>query len=62
VSTHKTGFSLPFLQKFDAELLLGQVSYKQKSDIYNYYHKYDKMEKKMSSDHAKMTEKHDVDR
>lgn len=32
---------MAFLEKFDAELLLGQVSYKQKCDIYNYYHKYE---------------------
>ena len=61
VSTHKTGFSLSFLQKFDAELLLGQVSYKQKSDIYNYYHKYEKMEKQLSRGHAKMMEGHEDD-
>ena len=41
VSTSKTCFSMAFLEKFDAELLLGQVSYKQKCDIYNYYHKYE---------------------
>ena len=45
MSTHKTGFSMSFIEMFDAELLLGQVSYKQKSDIYNYYHKYEKTEK-----------------
>lgn len=53
VSTHKTGFSLSFLRKFDAELLLGQMSYNQKSDIYNFYHKYEKIEKKLSSGSTK---------
>ena len=36
---------MAFLERFDAELLLGQVSYKQKSDIYNFY-KYEKTQKK----------------
>lgn len=40
ISTSKTGFSTTLLEKFDAELLLGQLSYKQKADIYNFYHKY----------------------
>ena len=46
VSTSKTGFSMVFLERFDAELLLGQVSYKQKSDIYNFYNKYEKTQKR----------------
>ena len=37
---------MAFLERFDAELLLGQVSYKQKSDIYNFYNKYEKTQKK----------------
>lgn len=37
VSTSKTAFSTAFLERFDAEILIGQVSYKQKSDIHNYY-------------------------
>ena len=41
VSTSKTAFSTTFLERYDAEILIGQVSYKQKSDIYNYYHKYE---------------------
>ncbi len=48
VSTSKTGFAMAFLERFDAELLLGQISYKQKSDIYNYYHKYERIQKKLS--------------
>lgn len=46
ISTSKTGFATAFLQKFDAELLIGQISYKQKADIYNFYHKYEKVQKK----------------
>lgn len=45
VSSNKTAFTTEFLKRFDAEILLGQVSYKQKSDIYNYYNKYDKTAK-----------------
>lgn len=46
VSSSKTGFATAFLEKFDAELLVGHLSYKQKADIYNIYHKYDKVQKK----------------
>ena len=41
VSTTKTAFSTNFLERLDAEILIGQVSYKQKSDIYNYHNKYE---------------------
>lgn len=41
VSSNKTAFATKFLERFDAEILLGQISYKQKSDIYNYYNKYE---------------------
>ena len=40
VSTQKTAFSMTLLQKYDAELLIGQVSYKQRADIYNFVHGY----------------------
>lgn len=40
VSTQKTAFSVTFLQNYDAELLIGQVSYKQRANIYNYVHGY----------------------
>lgn len=51
ISTSKTGFSTTLLEKFDAELLLGQLSYKQKADIYNFYHKYERVVKKTSINH-----------
>ena len=41
VSSRETGFEMSLLEKFDAELLLGQVSYNQRADIYNYYHGYE---------------------
>lgn len=40
VSTQKTAFSVTLLQNYDAELLIGQVSYKQRANIYNYIHGY----------------------
>lgn len=47
--TSKTAFSLQFLKKFEAELLLGQVSYLQKSTIYNYYNNYEQVKKGCSN-------------
>ena len=41
MSTQKTAFEMSMLQRFSAELLIGQVSYNQRSDIYNYFHGYD---------------------
>ena len=54
LSTSKTAFSLSFLRKFEAEILLGQISYHQKSCIYNYYNNYEQVKKRASrtsSDH-----------
>ena len=45
LSSNKTGFSMKFMERFDAEILLGQLSYKQKADIYNYYFKYERTAK-----------------
>ena len=41
LSSNQTAFSTTFLSKFEAEILLGQMSYNQKSDVYNYYNKYE---------------------
>ena len=35
LSTHETAFQTSLLEAFNSELLLGQLSYKQKSEIYN---------------------------
>ena len=35
VSSSETAFEMKLLTRFDAELLLGQISYNQKADIYN---------------------------
>lgn len=40
VSTTDTAFELHMLKKYDVELFLGQVSYSQKADIYNYCNGY----------------------
>ena len=40
-SSSETAFKVKMLVKFDAELLLGQISYKQKADICNYSHNYE---------------------
>ena len=36
------------LKEFDAELLIGQISYKQKAEIYNVFRGYDLTKKKCS--------------
>ena len=40
ISTQKTAFSMTLLRNYDAELLIGQVNYKQQANIYNYVHGY----------------------
>ena len=41
MSSNETVFSMDFLRRFDVQLLVGQVSYKQQADIYNLVHGYD---------------------
>ena len=41
ISSQKTAFALPFLRNFDAQLFIGQMSYKQGAEIYNYLHGYE---------------------
>ena len=36
ISSRETAFEMSMINQFDAELLLGQVSYSQRADIYNY--------------------------
>jgi len=49
ISSQETGFEMSMLKRFDVELLLGQISYKQRADIYNVYHGYDATKKYSSS-------------
>lgn len=48
VSSSETAFEVKMLVKFDAKLLLGQISYKQKADIYNYSQSYEVEPKRCS--------------
>ena len=41
-----TAFATGMLTTLSAEILLGQMSYRQKADIYNYIHGYDAATKK----------------
>ena len=49
VSTRETAFEMSLLDHFDIEVLIGQLSYKQRSEIYNMKHGYDKARKKVHS-------------
>lgn len=41
ILSQETGFEMKFLKHFDVELLIGQLSYKQRTDIYNVTKGYD---------------------
>ncbi len=47
MSTRETAFEMSLLKQFDVEILIGQLSYNQRSDIYNLKHGYDKAKKKV---------------
>ncbi len=49
LSSQETGFEMSMLRKFDVELLIGQISYKQKADIYNVSKGYDTTKKQCST-------------
>ena len=40
VSSHESVFSMDVLRRFNAEIILGQLSFKQCADVYNFVHKY----------------------
>ena len=46
LSTNMTAFAMGMLSTLSAEILLGQMSYRQKADMYNYVHGYDAVSKK----------------
>lgn len=46
MSTSMTVFQVTILKSFTAQMLIGQLSYKQKAEIYNYYHGYESKLKK----------------
>lgn len=49
ISTSETAIEMTMLKKFDCELLLGQISYNQKAEIYNYSNGYPVHPKKCST-------------
>ena len=53
LSFQETGFEMKMLNDFDVELLIGQISYKQKSDIYNISKGYDTTRKTCTTMEAK---------
>ena len=52
ISTSMTAFATLFLEQFDADVLLGQIAYKQKINIYNYHHKYEQVGKSQTMKRA----------
>ena len=50
VSSQETAFELQLLTRFDFELLIGQISYKQKAEIYNAVHGYSSTKKHVRSE------------
>ena len=53
VSSQEIEFELEMLQRFDVELLVGQISYQQKADIYNISNGYDTTKKYCSATKVK---------
>ena len=47
MSTRETAVEMSFLRQLDAEILIGQLSYKQRAEIYNYKHGHDKAKKRI---------------
>ncbi len=38
MSTRETAFTMDMLQRFEREILIGQISFKQRADLYNDIH------------------------
>ncbi len=53
VSTNMTAFEINFLERFDFELLIGEISYKQKAEIYNCINGFDDAKKTGYDDNDK---------
>ena len=41
MSSGETAFDMELLNRFDFNILIGQISYRQAAEIYNYYHGYE---------------------
>lgn len=50
ISSQETAFEMKFLNMYDTELLIGELSYKQKADIYNCYHGYEDLDQQSGND------------
>lgn len=50
ISSQVTAFEMKFLNMYDTELLIGELSYKQKADIYNCYHGYEDLDQQSGND------------
>lgn len=63
LSSQETGFEMFILKKYDIELLIGQMSYKQRADIYNIEKGYNTTKKECSTiEKAKVPRKPPVHR
>ena len=49
LSTRETAVEMSLLQQLDAETLIGQLSYKQRAELYNYKYGYVKATKRIQS-------------
>lgn len=58
VSTSESAFEMSLLTRFDAEVLLGQISYNQKANIYNYINGYPVPPKKCSKQEHLQTDRY----
>lgn len=56
ISSKETGFSMDMLKRLDAEILIGQLSYKQRADIYNEVHTYGCAQDQLPSKYVKIVE------
>ena len=54
ISSRDTAFSLDILTQLDANIMIGQISFKQQADIYNYTHSYHTSGTKVLSRYARV--------
>lgn len=54
ISSRDTAFSLDILKQLDANIMIGQISFKQQAEIYNYMHGYCRRETKAISRYVRM--------
>ena len=54
MSSRETGFAMKLLIRFDSECLIGQISYKQATEIYNHYNTYENPERQDNTDNQQV--------